>query len=86
LETNIHHNNNNFYGYNKRNEFSTIWDDKKVLAEKAHVNYVKPASPYFIGNNSLNTNILPTTSASYGAYYNYGEENKNTEHKRKLFY
>ena len=59
LSGNINVKNNRFYEYKKRDEYFTVWDDKKLLPK----NYNKPIqTPQPV--------ILPTTSSAYGAYYN----------------
>jgi hypothetical protein len=135
LEHNIHNNNKAPDFYNKRNEYCTIFDDKKILEKKLHrgedpTGLVMPSfngfSSYnkgnnhtpgqfqdlknnehnFIGYNSNNnstpnkrefitqqynptthrtpvkTNVLPTTSSTYGAYYSHSELNNN----RNIYY
>ena len=86
LESNI---NNNYITndyYNKRNDYYTVFDDKKTLDKKIqsrHTNFANQSKyspiaqiPYNLNNLPVKTNILPTTSLSYGAYYN--TNNKNT--------
>lgn len=71
LQTNINPSNQHeFYEYNKRNEFSTIWDDKKILEKKLHPKMITPNKADIIPH------ILPTTSSSYGAHHQFNINNK----------
>jgi hypothetical protein len=63
LGSNIQPNYNTFQEYNKRNDFSTIYDDKKLIGHSQH----RERSP--INSPKLKLNLLPTTSSAYGAYY-----------------
>jgi hypothetical protein len=72
LGNNIHPGGNDFYEYVKRNDYFTIYDDKKLL-EKGYSNQITPqqkSSP--IRSPPIKFNMLPTTSSSYGAYYKMG--------------
>ena len=86
IESNINTNSNNFYDYMKRNEYKTIFDDKKLLERKQMSNSPPDTASRVIGIsglsniNAIKTNILPTTSSAYGAYYN------NQDYKNKFFY
>ena len=93
LENNvIHKNNQNIPFYNKRNDYFTIFDDKKTLSShegnfQKGINYVENNSRggYIENNNNninqtnlygsrvtpIKTNVMPTTSSTYGAYYNF---------------
>lgn len=66
---------NGFYEFNKRNEFSTIWDDKKLL-EKQYLNNNNNNNYKTENhlNNKITTNVLPTTNSSYGNYNNYNNK------------
>ena len=85
LESNIDLNSPNFYDYQKKNEFKTIFDDKKILEKKQH--FKSPPDAVSRGNglsssnnkNGIITDILPTTSAAYGVYY-------NNDNRKKFFY
>jgi hypothetical protein len=57
LSNNISVQNNRFYEYRKRDQFSTIFDDKKLLDRNTYQKV------------EINPCILPTTSSNYGAYY-----------------
>lgn len=70
LEEKINMNGNNFYGYNKKNDFSTVWQDKKILEKKS-----QNSQNLYTPDNNVMHNVLPTTSSSYGAYYNGKNEN-----------
>lgn len=79
-------NSDNFYDYVKRNEYKTIFDDKKLLDKKQIFNSPPDTASRVIGIsglsniNGIKTNILPTTSSAYGAYY------YNQDYKNKIFY
>ncbi len=70
-------NNNQFYDYKKNNEFSTLYDDKKLLARKNptpliqqnnHVNDKQYQNNF--NNNLANQNPYNyRTSAQYGAFF-----------------
>jgi hypothetical protein len=86
MESNINTNPNYFYDYIKRNEYKTIFDDKKILEKKQFTNSPPDTASRVIGISGLSnikgikTNILPTTSSAYGAYYN------SNDAKNKIFY
>ncbi len=134
LETNIHNTPNQVNFYNKRNEYSTIFDDKKILEKKIlhredssssqyqnnsqiHNQYSQMSNlkmkdnlnnenlniynefnsssynPHRLENQVINfqshrtpvkTNILPTTSSSYGAYYSHNDLSNNFN--RNIYY
>ncbi len=85
LEHTINHDNNSYAYYNKRNDFSTVFDDKKILQR----NFYKSNNIDLNNENrdkELNNNrdtissdysrkynktpiIMPTTSANYGSYF-----------------
>lgn len=62
---------NNFYDFKKNNEYSTLWDDKKILAKKNYTPYnLNNNNIYHIDNsfrNSNNGNVV--SSAQYGAFF-----------------
>lgn len=93
--------------FNKRNEFATVFDDKKILERAYYANNINRMknlegksnnlstvsdrtlqhySP-FSQNGKVFTNILPTTSSAYGAYYNNQQDlNKREQSPNKLYY
>lgn len=83
IENNISHDQNTYPIYNKRNEYYTVFDDKKILEKKAlknspnlNINYGRNGfTPLKVNDLPLQTNIMPTTYSTYGAYYNMGNQN-----------
>lgn len=93
--------------FNKRNEYATVFDDKKILERAYYANNMNRMrnlegksdnlstvtdrrlqhySP-FSQNGKVYTNILPTTSSVYGAYYtNQHDLNKREQSPNKLYY
>ena len=69
IERNIKPHNLEFYENYKRNEFATIWDDKKTLARLPGNNEydVKLRSSRLkVNPGNYQRNLLPTTSSIYG--------------------
>jgi len=79
IKRNIRPSKMEFYENNKRNEFSTIFDDKKTLARSpdssTNVYDVKiRSSQQQINPNNYHKNLLPTTSLAYG-YHSINNNN-----------
>jgi hypothetical protein len=72
LNNNIQPGFNNFYEFNKRNDFSTLYDDKKLIGYTKTQDRTRQ-SP--IRSPPVKINLLPTTSSAYGAYYKSGVTN-----------
>ncbi len=98
LSSNITGGHSNQYYYNKRNDFSTVYDDKKILERRAyqqgnevtqHNQHKYPRyspiaqTPYNLNYPPVKTNVMPTTSSSYGAYHFAQNKNKDTH---ELYY
>jgi hypothetical protein len=102
----IHRTNNNNSYYNKRNDFFTIFDDKKTLNINSDPsnfpnNMPENGNNFSTGNcfidypsvnrerTPIKPNVLPTTSSSYGAYFNYTDPKdfyKNKINTNRIFY
>ena len=80
MESNIDLKSPNFYDYQKKNEYKTIFDDKKILERKQFGSVSKGnGESSFINKNGTTTELLPTTSAAYGIYY-------KEDYKKKFFW
>lgn len=80
IESNVITKENNipFYDFKKNNEYSTLWDDKKLLAKK---NSLTPVIPQ--GNNNYidnNSNIYGNQNLNnpYNNNYNNFNQNQNS--------
>ena len=69
LENNIHNKNQNYNYYNKRNEYYTVFDDKKILEKKYF-------DPY---NNNVNQNELPNVNSSKYISDHYNSNMANSQ-------
>ncbi len=79
MESNIDLKSPNFYDYQKKNEYKTIFDDKKILEKKQLGSISKGNGGLsLINKNGTITEFLPTTSAAYGDYY-------KDDYKKKFF-
>jgi hypothetical protein len=80
ISRNIKPHNLEFYENYKRNEFATIWDDKKTLARSpidANFYDVKiRSSRQQVNPGSYQRSLLPTTSSIYG-YHSLNNINNN---------
>ena len=74
----------NFYDYQKKNEYKTIFDDKKILEKKQDFKFLPDnisrgrGISHSNNKNGISADMLPTTSATYGVYYN--------DYAKKFFY
>jgi hypothetical protein len=75
IERNIKPNKAEFYENYKRNEFSTIWDDKKTLSRSPDTESNKyevkiRSSHQQVNSENFKRNLLPTTYSNYGLFSN----------------
>lgn len=69
--------------YVKRNDYTTVYDDKKLLEKKASPYKQEIEYPTNLQKTAVKTTILPTTSNSYGAHYKFNNDNS---YQNKIFY
>ncbi len=72
-------NNKQFFDFKKNNEFSTLWDDKKLLAKKNSLTPIiqQGNSNYNYGNQNANDSYNNLNANIYNNNFNDYKQNQN---------